>query len=123
MLLLRIRKSSPSSPRPPRALGISRYGRSGGESTDFHSGPITAKAATVTRARSRLHRANHCEVCDRRLIRGKCPTTIEPRMLNVRRRGHCFRCDSRLVGGKCPSCGYDLRDDGDFDDEDDRGFD
>lgn len=50
----------------------------------------------------------HCE---------QCPTSIKSRARNLNRAGHCRRCDSRLVGGKCPSCGYDARNDGDFDDE------
>lgn len=87
---MRTRKSSSS---PPRPAGVTRFGRTGGQSTDFHSGPITAKAATkaiVLRVRRNLHRA-----------------------------GHCGRCDARLVGGKCPSCGYDPRYDGDLDDDED----
>jgi len=113
--------SSPSS--PPRSAGVDRYGRSGGESTDFHSGPITTKAsavkqrAIVLRVRRKLHRAGHCEVCDAKLINGQCPTSIKSRARDLNRRGHCPRCDSRLVGGKCPSCGADPR--FDFDDEDD----
>lgn len=92
---MRMRKagSSPpssSSPRPPRSAGISRFGRSGLESQDFHSGPVTTKAATpasVRRARYNLHRVNHCS-----------------------------RCDSRLIRGCCPSCGHDP----DLDDDDER---
>lgn len=82
---------SSSSPRPPRSPGISRYGRSGLDAQQFHSGPIAAKAAAkaiVLRVRRKLHR-----------------------------HGHCGRCDARLVGGKCPSCGYDPRHDGDLDDD------
>ena len=84
--------SSSSTPRPPRSPGVTRYGRTGGESADFHSGPIAAKAtrATVLRARRNIHRINHCG-----------------------------RCDARLVGGRCPSCGYDPGNDGDLVDDED----
>lgn len=89
---MRLRSKAGSS-SPPRSPGVNRYGRSGLDSAQFHTGPITKKAATraiVLRVRRNIHRA-----------------------------GHCGRCDARLVGGKCPSCGYDPRYDGDLVDDED----
>lgn len=81
--------SSPSSSSSPRAPGVNRYGRSGLDSQQFHTGPIASKAAAVKTSAMRARRQIH-------------------------RHGHCPRCDARLVGGKCPSCGADPR--YDFDD-------
>lgn len=58
---------SPSSPRPPHAAGISRYGRSGGESTDFHSGPVLVLKTSDSASR-------RCKRCSHRLVAGRCPS-------------------------------------------------
>jgi hypothetical protein len=92
---MRVRKRlSSSSGAPPRSAGIDRFGRSGLESSSFHTG-ITKKAAIkaiVLRVRRNIHCVNHCP-----------------------------RCDHRLVAQRCPSCDFDSRDD--VIDDDDAGDD
>jgi len=78
--------SSSPSPRAPRPAGVNRYGRSGLDAQQFHSGPITAKASAISSSAMRARRMIH-------------------------RAGHCPRCDHRLVAKRCPSCSFDSRDD------------
>lgn len=63
---MRMRKAGSSSPRPSRAPGISRFGRSGLDSPSFHTGKVTVLKADADKP----HR---CKRCNRSpLIGSRC---------------------------------------------------
>ena len=61
--------TSPSPSSPPRAPGISRYGRSGLDSQQFHTGPIAKTLVLKTNHPHRCKRCNHAPLIDAR-----CPS-------------------------------------------------
>ena len=72
--------SSSSSSSPPRAAGVNRYGRSGLDSAQFHTGPIAK--TTVPLVLKTDHPPRRCARCNH----------------------------SPLIGSRCASCGLDHRD-------------
>jgi hypothetical protein len=95
----RIIRSSSLLSSPPRALGVDKYGRSGLDAQQFHSGPIAKKTVLVLKTNN--------------------PPRVRRR--NLHRANHCGRCDSRLISGQCPSCGLDDPDEGLLGDRENEG--
>ena len=61
--------SSSSSPRPPRSPGVDRFGRSGLDSPQFHTGKVTVLKADADNPPHRCARCHHAP-----LIGSRCPS-------------------------------------------------